>query len=218
MEFSAHPKTMRWFRDIVVSEKIDGSNVAVIIENVTNTISAIEGPHWHDAFREVMFDGSLYHIGAQSRKKLIMPGKNTDNFGFAGWVADNADSLVRTLGEGRHMGEWWGSGIQRGYGLQRGEKRFSLFNTAKWGVANVKGQTGSVLADINGIPGLRTVPVLYEGVNDENAIHRAAEQLHMGGSRAEPGFKPPEGIAIFHEASNKIFKYTPHHNADGHKG
>ena len=35
---------------------------------------------------------------------------------------------------GRHFGEWWGSGIQRGYGLD--EKTFSLFNAYRWGWLN----------------------------------------------------------------------------------
>ena len=34
------------------------------------------------------------------------------------------------LGVGQHFGEWWGFGIQRGYGLH--ERRFSLFNTGRW--------------------------------------------------------------------------------------
>ncbi len=50
-----------------------------------------------------------------------------DNHGFARWVEGNKQELLK-LGAGRHFGEWWGSGIQRGYGLQKGEKRFSLFN------------------------------------------------------------------------------------------
>jgi hypothetical protein len=66
---------------------------------------------------------------AGSRSQYITPER--DNHGFARWVQDDADELW-ALGEGRHFGEWWGSGIQRGYGLQKGEKRFSLFNVARW--------------------------------------------------------------------------------------
>lgn len=103
IEFEAFPKIPRLNRGMVVTEKIDGTNAAVIITE----------------------DGE---VGAQSRKRLITP--DDDNFGFARWVHDNAEALAATLGPGRHFGEWWGQGIQRRYGLA--EKRFSLFNTSRW--------------------------------------------------------------------------------------
>lgn len=80
--FRAWPKTPRLFRDMVITEKIDGTNAAVIVA-----------------------DGKLY---AQSRKRIITP--DDDNFGFASWVAEHPE-LVE-LGEGYHYGEWWGKGIQ----------------------------------------------------------------------------------------------------------
>ena len=88
----------------VITEKIDGSNAQIIIE-----------------------DGKIVAVG--SRKRWIAPGKSTDNFGFAGWV-----ERLLGLGEGIHYGEWYGSGIQSGYGLVDGEKRFALFNTDRWGM------------------------------------------------------------------------------------
>lgn len=107
IEFEAFPKIPRLNRGMVVTEKIDGTNAAVVIET----------------------DGEgNYEVGAQSRKRLITP--DDDNFGFARWVNDNAEALAATLGPGRHFGEWWGRGIQRRYGLS--EKRFSLFNTSRW--------------------------------------------------------------------------------------
>lgn len=215
MEFVAHPSTKRWFRDIVITEKIDGSNAAVIIKRNDET-----EPEWVNTLGSVgsvFYDGVLYHVGAQSRKRLLQVGKSTDNFGFASWVSENAVSLVMALGEGRHFGEWWGAGIQRGYGLTSGDRRFSLFNVAKWIQPNVRDYIDSVSVDIGGVPGLRTVPVLYQGRNSEAAIRITAKKLHMSGSHAEPGFKPPEGVAIFHVASNKIFKFTPYHGEDGHK-
>ena len=108
IEFEAFPKIPRLNRGMVVTEKIDGTNAAVIITE----------------------DGE---VGAQSRKRLITP--DADNFGFARWVHENADALASTLGPGRHFGEWWGQGIQRRYGLQ--EKRFSLFNTSRWSAADL---------------------------------------------------------------------------------
>lgn len=106
IEFEPWPKIARLNRNIVVTEKIDGTNAAVI----------------------VTADGQ---VGAQSRTRLITPEQ--DNYGFAGWVQRNADDLAEILGEGRHFGEWWGAGIQRRYGLGgSGAKRFSLFNTGRW--------------------------------------------------------------------------------------
>jgi hypothetical protein len=103
IEFEAWPKIARLNRSMVITEKIDGTNAAVIITE----------------------DGE---VGAQSRTRLITPEQ--DNYGFAGWVDRNKEALALNLGPGRHFGEWWGAGIQRKYGLK--EKRFSLFNTHRW--------------------------------------------------------------------------------------
>ena len=146
IEFQAWPKTPRLFRDIVITEKIDGTNAAVIISECASYVDSVAPP----ASANVEIDGRRFHVGAQSRKRLITPGD--DNFGFAAWVAENADALARLLGPGYHFGEWWGSGIQRGYGLAKGEKRFSLFNVARYADA-----------DLSEVPGLGVVPVLYTG-------------------------------------------------------
>jgi hypothetical protein len=102
MDFIDFPKMARLSREIIVTEKIDGTNAQVCIGE----------------------DGS---IRAGSRTRWITP--QDDNFGFAAWVEANRDELL-TLGAGRHFGEWWGAGIQRKYGLA--EKRFSLFNVSRW--------------------------------------------------------------------------------------
>ena len=103
MEFEPFPKIARFFREVAITEKIDGTNAQVIVSDDLTTVAAA------------------------SRSRIITP--ENDNFGFARWVAEHADEL-RALGPGRHFGEWWGSGIQRTYS-QPG-KRFSLFNTARW--------------------------------------------------------------------------------------
>lgn len=103
VEFIKWNKTPRYYREITVTEKIDGTNAAL----------------------QITEDGELY---AQSRNRLITP--ESDNAGFARWAAENRESLVEDLGPGIHFGEWWGQGIQRRYGLDK--KLFSLFNTAKW--------------------------------------------------------------------------------------
>lgn len=102
-DFVQFPKIARLSREIIITEKIDGTNSQVFIGE----------------------DGS---IRAGSRNRWLSVAE--DNFGFARWVAENEDGL-HELGPGRHFGEWWGAGIQRRYGLS--EKRFSLFNVHRWG-------------------------------------------------------------------------------------
>lgn len=104
IEFKEFPKIARLNREVIVTEKIDGTNAAVVISD----------------------DGAT--IGAQSRSKIITV--DDDNFGFARWVSENREELIAKLGPGHHFGEWWGAGIQRRYGLT--EKRFSLFNVSRW--------------------------------------------------------------------------------------
>lgn len=164
-EFLEFPKMARLSREIIVTEKIDGTNAQIWISD----------------------DGS--EIRAGSRSRWISPGD--DNFGFAIWVEDNRDDLLK-LGPGRHFGEWWGAGIQRRYGLS--EKRFSLFNVARWGAER---------------PACcHVVPVLYRGLFDQDAIEAALDDLRLNGSRAAPGFMKPEGVVVFHVAGNVGFKRT----------
>ena len=168
IEFQPWPKIARLNRDITITEKIDGTNAAVVIAE----------------------DGA---IAAQSRKRLITP--EDDNFGFARWAHENGEALFSLLGPGRHFGEWWGAGIQRRYGL--GHKRFSLFNTARYGGV-----------DFSEIPGLGVVPVLYQGRFGQESIDISLEQLANFGSAAAPGFMDPEGIIVFHSAAQQMFKVT----------
>lgn len=107
-EFIPFQKIARLSREIIISEKIDGSNGLVYIG-----------------------ENGEFLIG--SRTQWITPEK--DNFGFAAWAYDNKEELLK-LGPGKHFGEWWGQGIQRKYGLN--EKRFSLFNTSRWNDPSVR--------------------------------------------------------------------------------
>jgi hypothetical protein len=187
IEFKEWPKTPRLLRNITITEKIDGTNAAIGIVPIDydDTDPSI--------FANVENLDGLFGVYAQSRTRLIAPGKSTDNYGFAGWVERNAEQLVALLGEGLHYGEWWGNGIQRRYG--QAEKRFSLFNTARH---------GDLQTDLN----LTTVPVLYEGPNDTNAINAALTSLRVTGSVAAPGFMNPEGICVYQAASRQISKVT----------
>lgn len=175
IEFSGFPKIARLNRDIIITEKIDGTNGAVIIED--------RGDYWE--------------VGAQSRNRLLTP--EDDNHGFAAWVYDNAHALAEILGPGRHFGEWWGSGINRGYGLKNGQKYFSLFNVKRW----------DPLYDQEKWPaGLSIVPVLYWGPFSEQKVKARLRALKVYGSSAHYGFMQPEGIVVYHTAANEMFKVT----------
>lgn len=194
MEFTPWSKTPRLFRGMVVTEKIDGTNAAIRIKESGGYVLP------RDAVTYVGRGEGMRTVYAQSRNRFVIPGD--DNHGFAQWVRDNAESLVGDLGPGIHFGEWWGQGIQRGYGLT--EKRFSLFNTEKWG--------GTLFST----PELHVVPVLGRGPFDTDTIRDLAEGLSSGGSVASPGFANPEGVCVYHLASRQVFKYTT--DGDGHKG
>lgn len=103
-EFVPFQKIGRLSREIIITEKIDGTNGVI----------------------EIGEDGS-FQIGSRTR----WLGADGDNFGFGMWALLHKDELIAGLGVGRHFGEWWGQGIQRKYGLT--EKRWSLFNVSKWG-------------------------------------------------------------------------------------
>jgi len=76
------------------------------------------------------------------------------------------------------------------------EKRFSLFNTARWSDDAVRPACCSV------------VPVLYSGIFDSVTIDIALEQLAKFGSIAAHEFMKPEGVVILHEAARTYFKKT----------
>ena len=168
-EFAPFTKIPRLSREITVSEKIDGTNGVIWISDTGQTIKA------------------------GSRNRWLEPGKS-DNFGFATWVEAHKSELLEGLDPGRHYGEWWGPGIQRGYGLA--EKKFSLFNTHRWGGEVVK----PACVDV--------VPVLYTGVFSTDMIESVLRDLACDGSKASPGFMRPEGIVIFHAASGHLYKKT----------
>ena len=102
------PKIARLSREVIVTEKIDGTNASIYIGE----------------------DGEFL---TGSRTQWITP--DNDNHGFSAWAHAHKDELMQ-LGPGTHFGEWWGQGIQRKYGLA--EKRFSLFNTSRWNDPDVR--------------------------------------------------------------------------------
>jgi hypothetical protein len=202
LEFKPFPKLPRLSRETIITEKIDGTNASIFIRELTDDeVMPTESPI-------VACVGNLL-LYAGSRKRWITPKE--DNFGFASWVDQNRDELVK-LGPGHHFGEWWGQGIQRSYGLK--ERRFSLFNTPRWALHGTEPQSfpkadprlvkrQDVLPACVGL-----VPVLYQGeFNTQNAM-LCLEMLRKDGSKAAPGFMKPEGIVVFHVAGNVGFKKT----------
>ncbi|KUF18853.1 RNA ligase family protein [Streptomyces silvensis] len=207
-EFREWPKTPRLFRDVVITEKIDGTNSAIHITPVAGweagLIASVPGDN---SLHVVDVDGVKWALTAQSRRRIITPGKTTDNYGFAGWVSEHAEDLVRILGEGLHYGEWWGKGIQRGYGLD--ERHFSLFNTARWEAVD---ESGTSMRDRAGqsdiVDQIDVVPTLYVGPFSESVIWQIVDDLRTYGSVAAPDFDNPEGVCVFHTANRQVWKVT----------
>lgn len=175
--FKEWPKIHRLNRIILVTEKIDGTNGLVWVGE----------------------DGT---VRAGSRSRWITP--QNDNHGFAKWVEANQDEL-RKLGPGYHYGEWWGNGIQRGYGQPSGVKHFSLFNVLRWG-------NPAVLCDRPAC--CRVVPLLYHGLFNQAAIEACLYNLKTYGSQAAP-FMNPEGVVIYHTQANAGFKITLENDEKG---
>jgi hypothetical protein len=181
----------RLSREIIVTEKIDGTNAQILITE----------------------EGGLF---TGSRNRWITA--EDDNYGFARWAQTNRQELIAGLGPGRHFGEWWGSGIQRGYGLRNGDKRFSLFNVQRWCLA---GETPKLI--YNNDPRVEKyqdvlpeccglVPVIYQGMFDIHWVNRCVELLEKHGSYAVTGYPNPEGIIVYHTAGNVGFKKTIHND------
>jgi hypothetical protein len=168
VEFKEWAPIARLNREIVITEKIDGTNGVVYVGE----------------------DGAVL-AGSRSRWLTAATG---DNHGFAAWVIAHADEL-RELGPGYHYGEWYGSGVnKRHYGLEKGEKRWALFNTHRWA------EKRPACCDV--------VPVLYAGPMSMVAVNEALASLREYGSRVTPGFRNPEGVVIYHTASKTLFKVT----------
>ena len=175
IEFVGWPKIARLYRPVLITEKIDGTNAAI----------------------GVLEDGRVY---AQSRKKIITPGKSTDNHGFARWVSEREDEIRQQLGVGLHFGEWYGSGIQRGYGLVDGEKRFALFNVKRW--------------ENEPLPhGMETTPLLYEGTFYDEAAQDSLDLIRNRSRAGSGDFDRAEGIVVFFTQPQYSFKVTLENDA-----
>lgn len=200
MDFQEFPKIGRLSRDMVITEKIDGTNAQIAIVKPDDT-SAV-GPLTRLAISVDAGTGLVMLAG--SRSQWITPER--DNHGFARWVMDHARDLF-ALGEGRHFGEWWGQGIQRRYGLN--EKRFSLFNVGRWVDTHTTNGDELLTGKQQYAPACcHVVPVIMRWTFSEERIAETLDKLRTHGSYAAPGFMNPEGIIVFHSASGAMFKKT----------
>lgn len=183
--FQEFPKITRLNRRVIITEKIDGTNAQIYITD--------EG-----------------EIIAGSRNRYLTP--KDDNYGFAAWVEENKEALLK-LGPGRHFGEWWGKGIQRGYNMPY--KCFSMFNVIRWcewgtapkEIPNVNPKEPPRVQEVLP-PCVTLVPVLFDGLYQDCFPFVILHNLKTQGSVASRGFSRPEGIVLYHVAANTMFKMT----------
>lgn len=148
-----------------ITEKIHGTNAQILITD----------------------DGE---VRAGSRERWL--DRVQDNYGFCNHVTEHADEIRALLGPGRHFGEWYGAGINSGYGLK--EKRLALFDT-RW-------------ADKPRPSWCDVVPVLYRGLYYPAALAEAMEKLKTGGSVLQPGFMGAEGVVVRFERTGVFMKHV----------
>jgi hypothetical protein len=141
-EFLPWPKIPRLNRSMIVTEKIDGSNAAIVVTE----------------------DGQVY---AQSRKRFVTPSQ--DNFGFGQFVWERAEEFAEFFGPGHHFGEWYGAGIQRRYGLD--EKRFMLFNVGRWGDVDLPDRIEVATVLYHGDFSVSVVNDLVDDLRREGSAH-----------------------------------------------
>jgi hypothetical protein len=171
-DFKPFGKIPRWSgsQHVFITEKIDGTNAQIVInEECTD-----------------------FMVG--SRNRWITP--EDDNYGFAGWCQRNREAVL-SLGKGQHFGEWYGSGIQRGYGLR--EKRFALFNTMRWTTPEQHERLAKTPIGV--------VPLLYHGPLENGIVDKVMDDLLEHGSHVAP-FGNPEGVVMYLPESRTMFKYT----------
>lgn len=205
------PKMPRLSREVVVTEKLDGTNASVYIfpqpcEGTPGSAQSLA--EWEEAKKKAVavLDDVPTLVLAGSRTRWVTPGKD-DNYGWAAWVKENAAELAK-LGPGHHFGEWWGKGIQRGYGLS--ERRFSLFNAGRWApVPSNRCNDNPLPEGLDMAPMCcHVVPVMYRGPFHTILVDQELSRLELEGSVAAKGFMDPEGVVVYHTAASFCFKKT----------
>lgn len=159
----------------IISEKIDGTNGLIEI-NETN-------------------------VRFGSRNRYI--SFSDDNAGFANFFKDYEARFKDaakdiTTDESyplRIYGEWFGRGIQRGYGLK--DKFFMPFSFF-YGEKLIEYQVPNVIAP----------NIMYTGKFSMEVVSACMQQLKLNGSGIVKGYKQPEGIVIFFPKYNFRLKET----------
>lgn len=193
--FQEFEKIARLNREVIVTEKIDGTNGQVHIRSADGSVLV----HGYDC--QIAIDGVPHYIRAGSRNRWVAHVGGDDNNGFGRWVYQHAHELA-ALGAGAHFGEWWGQGIQRKYGLT--EKRWSLFNVGRWkDPGDAFAPPSAVLVPLC----CNVVPIIATGVGMD-CVEVALGALRKQGSFAASGFMHPEGVVAFHTAARTLFKVT----------
>jgi hypothetical protein len=208
--FVEFPKIARLYKGaIAISEKIDGTNAQIYIEDAGEGLLDSDcGVTPNFALAKAtgpLTDASIKHVFVYAGSRTRMLSDKQDNFGFWHWAMLHANELA-ALGPGRHFGEWWGKGIQRGYG--KTERTFSLFNVGRWYDPTM---SNADVADANAIPridGLSVVPLLYRGPwfgAAADPVSEALRRLSYSGSTLDHNTEA-EGVVVYHEASGVYFK------------
>ena len=199
MEFEKFPKIYRSNGDVIITEKLDGTNAQIGIKEIETALEyeqAMRDPHCLHVFggidSEVGDNPLALYAGSRNRWLTV----HEDNFGFANWVVENLDELQK-LGPGRHYGEWYGLGIQRGYA--QAEKHLALFNVQRWGAHNL-----NTPACVEVVTTLNSA----EGFGRGTTVEQCMYQLYAHGSAHVPGFLKPEGIIVYHCPSRTLSKTT----------
>jgi hypothetical protein len=191
LEFKAWPKTPRLKSPVTISEKLHGSNGAVIAR-----VGEVHSDFELAGEELLSFDIDLF---AQTRNRLVTV--DDDQTGIAKWVQTNSATLMDDLVYGAlYRGEMVKEGIFYHYGefMKRGHKEphFYLFNTRRWGAVEFK------------TPTLKVVPVLYEGEYYEGIVEECLNDLRENGSRVHPGV-PAEGVVVYWQHDDTMKKaYT----------
>lgn len=182
----AWPKITRRTAACTISEKANGSNVAVAFQ-VTD-VSPTDG-------REVY--ALQFDMATQTRTRMAT--LDDDQVGIARWAEANRETLIRDLcyidgsppqkeGLSYHYGEF----MTRGHD----EPHLYLFNTRRWTGVQFK------------TPTLKVVPVLYQGNYYDGVVEECLEDLRQNGSRIHPGL-PAEGVVVYYPGNDTMFKdYT----------
>lgn len=202
--FEPFSKIPRYKSALVITEKIDGTNGQITITKCSGlVVDPMHDPtnlspfcidKWYDRS-----DDACFHMYVGSRRRWVAPEgtvgleKGCDNYAFAHWAKVNHQQL-RSLGEGQHFGEWYGAGIGRGYGMT--DKKFKLFNSARWNDLNPNRPKCCGVVDV--------LPFTDPNEAMESLFENGSEITNDFGNR----FPNPEGIIVYHPGSRSYFKQT----------